>query len=260
MDYKKLKGLQAADVAVELARELTAAKYNANSKAGDDTWSLSELVNREDREALVAANLLHGLGNRGGRIPAGGGILSPKRTIKLQVLTRQGCSADAEGNALVKNPTEYGFVEPQEKPIEGDQVWVKLRPLEVCPDTMRPMNRVAVRNDRIRRGLPTWEMEVYFVDADGCIEVSLEHAFSMLSQNGHRLAGPEFQRYNSRLKTRDDDGRTVRDAKREVFNWWYKEVPADFKAEKPKRTRKPKAEPKNETNAGADLAFPHEME
>jgi hypothetical protein len=258
MDYKKYKPLiNLKDLQKELSKDLTKANYNPGALAGDDGWSLSEMVGRDDRESITAAQVLHGQNEKGGPLPAGAGIVNKVQMYKLRVMTRQGCTADEAGNKLVKNPAEIGFVEPDAEPIPGDQVWVRTRPLEVCPDTDRQMDRVAVRNDRIRRGKETWEYETYVVDDDHCIVCPVIHAYGLLTQNGWRLVGPEFQKYNTNIQKKDDEGRRIVDPKRRVSNWWYKEVPLDYAKEKPKKRAKKKQQ---EETPVADLTFPHEME
>jgi hypothetical protein len=259
MDYKKYRGIQnIGELRKELAKDLTKQNYNPEARPGDVGWSLSEMVGREDREATLAACLVHGKNERGNPLPAGQGIVSKKRDVKLQVMTRQGCTTDEEGNPIVTNPTERRFVSPDEKPVPGDIIMVKTRPLEFCPDTERPMDRVATRNDRQRRGKSLWEEEAYEVDEDLCVTLPISHAYELLSKNGYRMVGPEFQKYNSNLRTLDKDGVKMVDPRRRVTNWWYKEVAEDFKQDKPKKKRVKKADPP--PVPGADLAFPHDME
>lgn len=154
-------------------------------------------------------------------------------TFRLRVLTRQACERDADGKELT--PVEsraqqesLELVSHNDKPKEGDAVRWKgdMRRSPIEPH----LSTTTLEYWRVRGELPHYYYE-YKIDKDGCILVPFAQARAMLAKKGERLVFPDH--------TRMEDGSKDK-AARKISNWWFKEVPKNYKAEQPISTPDPK--------------------
>jgi len=213
-----------------LKKKLKASDYKVGSTMKDDSWCLSEFVtNEKNIVAIQSALLLHNLKPNGNSYESGAGILQPKQTIRLHVLTRQACDRDKDGNDLEKHPLEDDCIPFEEKPKKGDVIRVKGNMYTECPDTGESMRDPAVRLERTRQGLDNYFYTEYIVDGDECITCSLPHAFELLKKRGLRMVSPQWKKLNSNV--RDAQGRLDK-KQRKITNWHYEEVDDSFKIKK----------------------------
>ena len=232
MDYRNYPNTgSSTDFRNAVKKDLIIDNYDPDARPGDKGWSLSEFVENDDRVALTAITLLHGRHTSGRALLDGEGIdqMNEKRNYRLQVLTRQACYADKDGNVFASNPIEPGCPDYNEKPVAGDVVKVKGNMYSEDPATGRKLSRPGVRNDMQRRGKDLYSHRMYKVDGDGCITLEAQHAFQLLKQSGFRLVPVEFRKLNSNIRT---EAGGIDKKQRKITNWRFREVAEDFKAEK----------------------------
>jgi hypothetical protein len=80
------------------------------------------------------------------------------------------------------------------------------------------------RNRVIAEGKQLKTFEYYEVDEDGCVQVPLREAMSLLKKSGIRIAFPEFGLSHSRVKDVEEG------EKRRITNWLFEEVSIDYGA------------------------------
>jgi hypothetical protein len=243
MDVKHYMNIKSSkDLRNQLKKDLVKTKYDPKARNGDKTWSVSEMVENDDRAVLFGIMLLMGTDERGRKLGAGNGInrADKKNLFRLQLMTRQACDMDAQGNRLVKNPCEVGHqsevlncVKFEDKPLPGDIVRIKGDRFDNDPMTGKKLTSRAVRDAAQQQGRDLFAYDTYEVDEDGCIDVEFEHCLELLTKWGHRIAGPQFQRLNTNKK---DERGNLDKAQIKITNWRFKEVADDFSiGEKPGR-------------------------
>jgi hypothetical protein len=234
MDWKQYDRLETGSkIRQEIRRDkvLTVKTYDGSKlRTKDKTWSVSEFV-RDDlmsRSAFVARCMLFGktekgkddINARGANAP-----VSQKVQVKLQVLSRQGCQKDADGNEINVRPKDLEYcTEPTESPVPGDFVIVRQGMKEIN-DEDKPLSG-ADRNGMLLSGESIYHENEYEVDEDLCIDVSLEDAFTLLGKSGKGIVMPEFKPLLQNLN------REEKKFERRISNWLYKEVGQDFKLKK----------------------------
>ena len=244
MDYTVLNSTRGRiQLASELRKILTSDNYDADERGRTSKWSITEMINKKRISAITALCMLTGKQNNGRNLEAGHELRSAPKEYRLHVLTRQACTHNKDGNneavVLPKSPTFDDCVAFTDEPFKGDFIRVKGDSITVDPDTGEKLNNKAARSERIMMGKGLHSYTDYYVDKDNCITVPFEHALQLLSQNGERLGRPQFNDLNSNVI--DSLGRVDR-KQRKITNWYYREVPVNFKMKK-KATPTPAQQP-----------------
>ncbi len=219
----------------EISKMLLTAIRPDNYGKGDGEWCRTELINERSAAAAIARRYVEGVKNDGS-ISESGPMRSKdglEFTVRLKVLSRQACTEDADGHGI--NTWDTTEVEkenfnrewcPQvdDKPLQGDKVWVKGNAYTHDPETGEPLTkkfrlalkaRVEARMGRaIKPALATHRHSKYPVDADGCITVPYITAVQLLSLKGRGLVLPQFKSGASRGNDKET---------RQITNWLFEE-------------------------------------
>ena len=201
----------------------------------DGNWNLTGIIKSPDQRAAVCMMILEGkLSNQ---------VYSESELIrgpdgevmkfKLQVLSRQACKFDKNGNRIFKSKEaqdksgEEGSIvaEYTDPPQEGDVIQFKIG-LKHTDDDGEEMNARKLMSLAMD-GQAIHTMRNASVDRNGCISIPCPYAVMALRRNGHRVSFPEFA---GQYKPR------------KVTNWWFKEVPLDFKRNRSRKDEQPTKE------------------
>jgi hypothetical protein len=197
-------------------------------------WNISDAILDSDSRKFFIYMILDGVTPRGKRHagmmplqePSGGNFL-----FKLRVLSRQACCRDADGNKIhesdesLENLGVDTDILPEyfDKPAEGDIVEWKGAFKQYDSERGKKVNNSILR-EWAAMGIRPEEYVEFTVDSDGCIMVPYPFVQSMLRKKGERLTFPKFGKINRASRS-----------KRKLTNWWFKEVPRDYKSPKQKR-------------------------
>jgi len=225
-DGKRLKAL--------LRETITPDNYGN----GAGQWSLTELINERSGPAMAARRIIEGVGDDGKR-EGRGPMRGPGGTelaIKLRVLSRQACTEAVDGKGVnwwdttETEPENYNdeyCPAPDDKPLEGDVVWVKGNALEFDPATGERLikkYRLALKSRmeaklgrQIKPQLATHYHDKFTVGADGCITVPYLIAVQVLTQKGKHLVLPRFKNGAG-----GKPGQTKKE--RMITNWLFEEA------------------------------------
>lgn len=158
--------------------------------------------------------------------------------FKIRVLTRQACDRDRKNNPLglfdkdtyIRSKETYS--KPEDIPQPGDVIkWPGEYIMYNSDGTI--INQFQKMEMRAR-GVPIQYWYEYVADNDLTISVPYMPAIEMLQLRGKRLVNPEFARVDKNQK------------RRTITNWFFEEVPRDYKLHK----RTPKTEPTPEALTG----------
>jgi hypothetical protein len=221
----------------EIGRQIAQIVTPDNYGFDNGQWNLTDIIVESSSLRFPALQLIAGDQPNGKPSPGGPmrGRDGEKLRFRLQVLTRQACSRDKDGNPLNgwdKDKQGDGNPEPGDSPQHGDVVRIKgdFKQRDSAGNELRLAARVAARH----RGEEIWNYAEKIVDEDGCISCNYAQAHQLLSQKGYRIVFPEHRQRDKAAEEKNKPQRTI-------TNWHFKEVPVDYK--KPnKRGRPPKAE------------------
>lgn len=194
---------------------------------GKNKWNLTELIMEKDQRARVCMMILHGC-LTDGKGPSLGYEFhdddgNPFR-FRMEVLTRQACKWDKDGNRIWNNERGKESVGSfsdvvahcDDKPIPGDFVAFKDVPL-IVDEEGEPIGSEE-RMNLASMGQPIHRMRRFVVDDDLCISIPNPFAQMALERNGYKLLNkPEFHKGFRQ---------------RGITNWWFREVPRDFHKER----------------------------
>ncbi len=223
-----------AKIRVDMNKIITSPRYGW----ADGEWNLTELINTEDSRKFVAYQIFEGARNDGTVEPGAalkGADGLPFR-FRFQVLSRQAVCKDKDGNkiwwfdeAKLTSGEENDIIPlDTDPPKPGDVVECKGDMITSDPDTGAPMSSKKYKA-WARQGKRPHHYIEFIVDEYGCINVPYPHALSMLQKSGFRIAYPKHRKVNRQ------------NPKRRITNWWFKEVPQDFKG-KQRKTRSDKGQ------------------
>jgi hypothetical protein len=217
-----------------LRRLVTAKTYGFDDR-DDTTWNLTDMIRSTDARKHMVYAILDGvnweLKYKPGILPMQEADGSGPFTFRLKVLTRQACCRTHDGHKIWERDealTEFGsdgdiVAEFGDAPQPGDIVEWKNQWREVDEDSGRDVD-AAMLNEWAARGIRPESYVEFVVDKDGCISVPYPFSLMMLRKRGKNLTFPKFRKKN-RAKPRE----------RKLINWWFEEVPKDFRAPR-KRT------------------------
>jgi hypothetical protein len=235
LDWSALAGMKNRQHVYKRIKELITAETYGD---GPDQWTVTELINENSNASSAARRAIEGVDDKGnvagrGHMP---GLDGAPFRVKLRVLSRQACYRDADGRPInywdVTDDGEYSdggehCPSATDKPLPGDEVWVKGNPITHHPDEghrLLKKDRMALhRREEARLGheckpdIALFYWDKYPVDEDGCINATYLHAVQLLTTKGKRIVMPEFTTGARRKK----DPMT----KRLITNWQFEEVP-----------------------------------
>jgi hypothetical protein len=219
-------GVAKNKIYADLRKQLQPSNYGF-----DGGWNLTAILKDTDKRSHHALMVLDGVGPDGSKDSSL--VMMDESgnpyTYRLKVLTRQACVRTKSGHRIwLRNEAKENIGDPEDvlaehndPPQTGDIVEWKgqLQRYTKDGDEIDPAT--------IRR----WAMdgrrpESFFnfkVDRDGCITVPFIVALAMLQRKGARMVSPRFRKID-----RDDK------VKRRITNFWFKEVPKDYKEKKPR--------------------------
>ena len=178
----------------------------------DGNWNLTELAQEPLGRVAPFFMAISGANPETGREVYGAQLADPMGfpyfLFRLQVLSRQACVKDKDGNRI-------GNVDAMEPPEPGD--WIEWKGTDKAPRHEVTMTTSELNTMR-RRGERPHEYHEYQLDQDCCVMVPFIHALPMLQRHGERVVFPEFR---------------GRGGARKIANWRFKEVPRDWR--NPKR-------------------------
>jgi len=154
-------------------------------------------------------------------------------TVTLEVLTRQACVRDADGNEI-----DQREINPTDKPLDGDIV-------EYQGQVRTPLGKqITSREIKMLRARGEREHKYYdYPVKNGRIKVPFLHALDMLFAHGLRLptVSSRHVTFPPTRKEIEEAAFTKRLPRtREVINWWFREVfdkaePVETKDARPRK-------------------------
>ncbi len=242
IEWGKLEGIESKNlVEKNLRRLITAETYGG----GQGEWSVTELMQERSNQARAASRIIQGIGLDGRPTDwppvsaVGGGPL----LIKLRVLTRQACMMTVDGKPInmwdTTETTEINYngelcPNEKDKPVEGDQVWVKGQRMTRDGETGKQLKkevRLAIlaryeaeHGYTVKPEVAFCHWHKYTVNKDGCIFVTYNHAMQLLSTRGKRIVFPQW--------TESRRGKKPREGRRLITNWHFEEVLPEKKTRK----------------------------
>jgi len=211
--------------------------YFSDSENG---WTITSCVQSTGRVGIAVRNAINGTHIDGSALKKGeGATVAP---IKLKVLSRQACQVDKDCKPINHASKMFAKEDDADKaanmptvntpPVEGDFILIKGDAREVNERGTRMIAAYAAEFEqrhqhekyKWRNGLRNFYTE-YQVDADGCISVSPQDAFTLLSRFGESISFPVFQKESTPLSP------GMR-ARRVITNWLFREVPRNYTEKK----------------------------
>lgn len=218
INWAQIAAITARSVAhSQLMKIITPSNYGW----GPNEWNLSEVVQTTDSRKFMVYQLLEGTQPDGRKHP-GMELKAPGGAgpflFKFQVLTRQACCRDKDGNKFWTYPEaletygDDGDICPafDDVPQPGDVVEIKGYRKTWDAENDRPVDTKVLRQWAFQGTRPESYVE-FEVDEEGCIHVPYPFALSMLSNHGEKIAFPMFQKPG-------------KGQKRKLTNWWFREV------------------------------------
>jgi hypothetical protein len=270
INWKEFNQVNNKQARLALVREHFTAK---NKGFGEGQWNLTEIIAQKDNAATMALHYIAGDVVNGVRARGQLQML----TYRLQVVSRQACMYDKDGTYL--NGFDRFDLEgpkPDDKAKPGDVIRIKRDLILRDPDdpekkvtwkeknkmldrvnakllAKREMYQGKIRRARMEEAAYEWEEVV--VDEEGCITVGIMDALDMLKTKGYGIAKPDFR---DPLKTKMGEKPIP---ERQITNWYYLEVPDDFKSNETLAKEKKKAAAKAAKEAkAAKVKEPKEAE
>lgn len=236
MAVKKIDKLKNKEAQRKEAQDVISdpLSYVPGELAPENGWSATEIAGAGHTGGAIA--MMNVLTRRGlnGVDHAPEGSVEFEGKIRLRVLTRQACVCDRELKPL-NNPLGMGMdpaymdgAKENEEPQQGDIViwkgdlregFAKKTPNEIARFEREHEHEKAPWREGMRH-----LYKEFVVDADGCITVRAATAVDMLTRRGERLSFPKFSHRPAPHSTRPE---------RTISNWWFREVPGDFRKNKP---------------------------
>ena len=210
-----------------------------NYGTDDGQWNMTDLILDDEPRKHMAYQVLDGVTLKHKHAP---GLLPMQDTdgrgkflFRLRVLTRQACCKDKEGHRIFVSDEAFETMggegdilpSPKDTPHEGDVVEWKGQFRTYDEENGRKVTGAVLR-EWAARGIRPESYVEFPVDSDGCIWVSYPHVQMMLRKKGANLAFPKFKKTDKRR----------RGAQRKLINWWFEEVPRDYKAPQKRRAKK----------------------
>lgn len=182
-----------------------------------ENWTLTGLILDDDTRKYICYSILEGKNTKGIMYPENVSTLK----FRLEVLTRQACVSDKDGNKIWLSDEARDFYgdkkdivpDYSEAPEPGDIVECKGRRKEQ-DENGREVD-ASITKKWARNGIRECEYFKYKVDEDGCISVPFIQALTMLTKHGKRIAQPQFKKMNRMKKASEQ---------RRLTNWWFEEV------------------------------------
>lgn len=203
-----------------------------NYGTGDKQWTLTELVQTEDARRYHAYKILDGVDAKCVRHYGMEPLRNADGTaflFRFKVTTRQACCRTADGQRIFQSRQAFEdagdegvLPEHTDAPQAGDVVEWKGLFRTYDTEKGRKVDGKVLKEWAMRGIRPEIFVE-FIVDKDGCISVPYPYALSMLVKRGKSLAYPRFSKRNRGKK-----------GGRRLTNWWFEEVPKNYRAPKPK--------------------------
>jgi hypothetical protein len=239
IDWNQVRQLPAMDKVIASLRQVIRAD---NYGFGPGDWNMTELVQESDQRKYVAFQMIEGIDHERRRDTNQGLGL----TYRLRVLTRQACVRDKAGNRIwPTNEPKINLGNPEDivpnhedLPEPGDVVEWK-GSVKATDDRGNIVDAKIIRRWALQ-GIRPENYHEFEVDKDLCINVRYPQIIEMLTRKGRKLSYPQFRKINKASKE-----------KRRITNWWFEEVPIDYKA--PRKPRSDKGVPRSGTGIAMEL-------
>ena len=249
LEWGKLAGIESKDLIEKTLRRLIRGD-TYGSALGE--WSVTELVQERSNHASIASRIIQGIGldGRATAHPPVTSVNGGPLMITLKVLTRQACMMTVEGKPInmwdTTETTEINYngelcPNEKDKPMEGDQVWIKGQRMTVDPETGDPLKKEVRLRLRARyeaehgyaakAEVAFYHWHKYTVNKDGCITVTYDHALQLLKNKGKRIVLPQW--------TESRRGKKPREGRRLITNWHFEEVLPEKKTKRRAKNEQP---------------------